>query len=169
MSPNQSQLTLYYVVLQGSTIRKRKMYEEFLTKVSILGRLWRYLKWFTFYAPLKLSSSIFLTHFKYYLFLQIYMMSLFLVKLWSIFYYPKLVLHFDFLKQFYSVHVTGKVLAFGYNYSVFLKFCRNQWAAHIYNKFKRFWVWVLRIYNKQHIRILYFKAMTALPKYYINQ
>ena len=30
----------YRRILMGSTIRKRKMYEEFLAKVSILGR-WR--------------------------------------------------------------------------------------------------------------------------------
>lgn len=28
----------YLFVLQGSTLRKRKMYEEFLSKVSILGK-----------------------------------------------------------------------------------------------------------------------------------
>ena len=30
----------YRRILMGSTIRKRKMYEEFLSKVSILGKNW---------------------------------------------------------------------------------------------------------------------------------
>lgn len=30
--------TMSLIVLQGSTLRKRKMYEEFLSKVSILGK-----------------------------------------------------------------------------------------------------------------------------------
>ena len=31
----------FFFHLQGSTLRKRKMYEEFLSKVSILGKFWK--------------------------------------------------------------------------------------------------------------------------------
>lgn len=38
MEMQSCRMIFVIVVLQGSTLRKRKMYEEFLSKVSILGK-----------------------------------------------------------------------------------------------------------------------------------